>query len=138
MSESVLQFVRRYVEAWNAHDAERVAAFYAHEFQDDDVAEAAPRDGREHMRRKIAAYLQAFPDLHLTLDECVVEGNRVVVFWRWSGTHQGTFMRIPPTGRAVTVRGSSLLTLEEGHIRRALRIWDVAGLLRAIGLLPEL
>jgi len=47
-------------------------------------------------------------------------------------------MNIPPTGRAVAVRGTSVLTVEDGKIKRAFRIWDVAGLLRSIGLLPEL
>jgi hypothetical protein len=47
-------------------------------------------------------------------------------------------MRIPPTGRSIAVRGTSVLTVESGKIIRGLYVWDVAGLLRSIGLLPEL
>jgi hypothetical protein len=47
-------------------------------------------------------------------------------------------MNIPATGRPVTVRGVSVCHVEGGRIVRAMHIWDVAGLLRAIGLLPEL
>jgi hypothetical protein len=47
-------------------------------------------------------------------------------------------MHIPPTGRFATVRGVSILTFMDGKIYRGQYMWDVAGLLRAIGLLPEL
>ena len=47
-------------------------------------------------------------------------------------------MHIPPTGLRVSVLGTSLVALHGGKIRRALRIWDLAGLLRDLKLLPEL
>jgi hypothetical protein len=47
-------------------------------------------------------------------------------------------MHIPPTGRKIAVRGISVLTIENGKITRGLYVWDAAGLLRTIGLLPEL
>jgi predicted ester cyclase len=82
--------------------------------------------------------LGAFPDLHLTQEAMVVQGDRVALFWTACGTHRGKIMNIPPTGRRVQVRGASLFTLEGGMIKHALIIWDVAGLLRSIGLLPDL
>ncbi len=68
----------------------------------------------------------------------VIQGDRAAVAWTARGTHRGELLRIPPSGRVVTVRGMSLLTVERNLVVRALSIWDVAGLLRAIGLLPEL
>jgi hypothetical protein len=47
-------------------------------------------------------------------------------------------MNIPPTGRQVRVRGVSLMRLKNGRIKSARRIWDLAGMLRTFGLLPEL
>jgi hypothetical protein len=47
-------------------------------------------------------------------------------------------MKIPATGRKVVVQGMSMLTLRDGKITRGLHVWDVAGLLRAMGLLPVL
>ena len=47
-------------------------------------------------------------------------------------------MRIPPTGREVAVRGVSILTIADGKVTHGETIWDTAGLLRALGLLPEL
>jgi steroid delta-isomerase-like uncharacterized protein len=138
MSEAIRQFIGEFIEAWNAHDIRRVTAFYAPNYEEVDVAQAAPQHGPEAVRRYLGYYFRAFPDLQVRLEECVVEDQRVVLFWTWRGTHRGTFMRIPPSGKSVTVRGASLLKLEDGKIRRALRIWDLAGLLRGVGLLPEL
>ena len=86
----------------------------------------------------MATYLAAFPDLHFTVEDTVIQGERVVQVWRAHATHRGPLMNIPGTGRRIAVRGASLLTFREGKLYRAAYIWDVAGLLRAIGLLPEL
>ncbi len=85
-----------------------------------------------------ARYWRAFPDLQFLEEGSVAEGDKLALFWTIQGTHHGELMKIPPTGKRVNVRGVSLLTLESGKIRRALYLWDVAGFLRALGLLPDL
>lgn len=126
------------VEAWNAHDPERIAAFYAPDYVGVDVAQPQPQNGPREIRAITAYYFRAFPDLHITLDDLIMEDDKAVLIWTWAGTQRGTFMRIPATGRTVNVRGSTALTFKDGLIHRSTRIWDLAGLLRAIGLLPEL
>jgi steroid delta-isomerase-like uncharacterized protein len=138
MSETAIQLVTQLLEAWNAHDVERIADFYAPDYEGQDVAQARPEQGPEGIRHSLARYLHAFPDLHFTPEATLAQGNQVALFWTARGTHRGKIMNIPPTGRRVRVRGVWLFTLEAGKIRRAIIIWDVAGLLRAIGLLPEL
>ena len=71
-------------------------------------------------------------------DEIVIQGDRVALFWTAYGTHEGRLMNIPPTHRKIAVRGASLLTVENEKISHGLYVWDVAGLLRSIGLLPDL
>ena len=126
------------LEAWNAHDVEGVAALHAPDYEGVDVGEATPQHGPEGIRQSLARYLLAFPDLHLTIEEPVAAGDRVVLTWTARGTHRGTLMHIPATGRGVVVRGVSLLTISGGRVTRGLYIWDVAGLLRSLGLLPDL
>lgn len=130
-------FIAGLLEAWNSHDIERVAPFYAPDYIGEDVGQARPQYGPDERCRVLASYVRAFPDLHFT-GESIVQGNRVALSWTMTGTHQGTLMRIPPTGRRVSVRGVSLLTIEDGKITHGRNIWDTAGLLRALGLLPEL
>ncbi len=124
--------------AWNAHDVERVVACYALDYEGIDVSQAVPQVGIAGIRLTAELYMQAFPDLCFTTVQQVVEGNQVSWAWRSLGTHLGTLMNIPPTGRIVSVYGVSLLTLHNDKVQRGLYVWDVAGLLREIGLLPEL
>ena len=138
MSETTQQLAADLIAAWNAHDVEQVAAFYAPDYEGVDVAQPASRRGLDAVRNTLTRYLCAFPDLHFTPDEIVAQDNQAAVAWTARGTHQGVLMNIPPTGRAIQVRGVSFFTVRDGKIIRALHIWDVAGLLRAIGLLPEL
>lgn len=137
MAETI-QFVEDLLDAWNAHDVERIKAFYAPEYEGVDVGQAAPQHGPQGICQSVLSYLQAFPDLRFLEEETIVQDNHVVLVWTARGTHEGKLMRIPPTGREIAVRGVSLLTVKNGRIVRGLYIWDVAGLLRAIGLLPEL
>ena len=138
MSKPDAQLVADLFEAWNAHDADRIASLYAPDYEGVDIGEATPRRGHAGIRDAFARYLHAFPDVCFALDEIVAQGNRVALVWTATGTHQGSFMNIPPTGRTVAVRGMSLLEVEDGKVTRDLSVWDVAGLLRAIGLLPDL
>ena len=86
----------------------------------------------------LQTYWRAFPDLEIAVTDMVIEGSRVVSAWVAAGTHQGTIMNIPPTGHKVQVRGVSIIDVEDGLIVRGQYIWDLAGMLRHMGLLPEL
>ncbi len=131
-------FVDDLFAAWNAHDVSSVLSYYTADYEELDVARAQPMRGHAEVRRLMTYYLRAFPDLSITLDDCIRDGERMALYWTWQGTQRGTFMHIPPTSLRVSVRGTSLVALRDEKIRRALRIWDLAGLLRDLKLLPEL
>ncbi len=138
MDEAISEFVQNLIQAWNKHDIQAVTAFYAPDYIGLDVGEAKPQKGPEAVRKSLALYLSAFPDLHLREIETVIQNPHIAVRWIARGTHQGALMNIPPTGREITFCGSSFFTLMDGKITHAQTIWDVAGVLREIGLLPEL
>ncbi len=138
MSEQVARLVTDLLDAWNAHELDRIAAFYAPEYEGVDVAYPTPRRGREEIRQTMALYLQAFPDLRFTVESLIVQDNRAALAWIGRGTHLGRIMNIPPSGREVMVRGTTFFTVQNCQIIAGLHVWDVAGVLRAIGLLPEL
>jgi steroid delta-isomerase-like uncharacterized protein len=127
-----------FVEAWNAHDPDRLLALHAPDYQGVDVARPHPLRGLEALRHSVEEDLAAFPDVRFSADEVVAQGDRLALSWTATGTHLGPLMRIPATGRRVQVRGICLLTLKGGKVHRAVSVWDVAGMLRALRLLPEL
>lgn len=126
------------VAAWNAHDLDGALACFAADCEGRDVAQATPYRGCAAMRRAMAGYCRALPDVRFALDDLVIAGDRVVAVWTATGTHLGVLMNIPPSGRRVSVRGVATFIVRDGLICRATYIWDVASLLRSIGLLPEL
>jgi steroid delta-isomerase-like uncharacterized protein len=132
------QLLYAVLDAWNAHDGERLMDYFAPDYIGFDVAQAAPVYGTEGVYASFQRYLSAFPDVRFTPDQIVIEGDQVILSWTACGTHNGKFMHIPPTGRNVSVKGVSILTFSGSKIVRGQYIWDVAGLLRALGLLPEL
>ena len=138
MDTKMSEFLNEFMTAWNTHDVRAVTAWYAVDCEDIDVARSRPQYGADSVRRTLVYYLRAFPDFQVILNDAVADEERAALYWTWTGTHRGTFMNIPPTDRRVTVRGSSLVTLKDGKIQRAVRIWDLAGLLRDLKLLPEL
>ncbi len=138
MPDHPSRIAARLLGAWNAHDVERIAALYAPDAEGADVASRLPQCGPEGARRSAARYLGAFPDLHIAVSQPLVQEAALIAVWTATGSHRGTFMGIPPTQRHFAVRGMSLLRIREGRICRDLHIWDVAGLLRALGLLPNL
>lgn len=120
--------------AWNAHDAEAVAAVFA----DDAVLREAGRPGevrgRTAIRERAAALLAAFPDLHLERLELLIDGERHADRWVMSGTHRGELFGIAPTGRRVRVEGATFTRLgPDGLVVEDVHFTDFAGLLAQLG-----
>lgn len=130
--------INQLMTAWNAHDLDALVALYTPDYEGIDVARPMPYQGVEGARASLEHYLQAFPDLQFTPEDILIQGDCAVLVWKAEGTHQGVLMNIPVTHRKVAVKGVSVLTLYEGKIARGLYIWDVAGMLRGLGLLPDL
>lgn len=125
-------------QAWNSHDIEKVLSFYSPEYVGDDVGQASLLRGHEGLRAMLENYWSAFPDLRFKVVSTLVEGDRLAIVWVGEGTHQGTIMNIPPTGHKVEARGVSIIEVQDGLVVRGQYIWDLAGMLRHMGLLPEL
>jgi steroid delta-isomerase-like uncharacterized protein len=138
MPETVTALVAGLIDAWNAHDADRVASFCGADYEGLDIGEPIPQRGPAAMRATAQRYLDAFPDLHFYRNDIVYEGGRLVLSWTATGTHCGYLMNIPPTGRPILIRGISVLRIKKGKVVHGYYMWDVAGMLRSIGLLPEL
>ena len=79
---------------------------------------------------------EAFPDLEITVDKQVAEGDLVAVRWTARGTNTGAGNGIPATGRAVQVSGTTLFRLSDGRIVEEWTCADSLGLMKQLGLLP--
>jgi len=79
---------------------------------------------------------EALPDLELTIDDLIAEGDRVVARFVAQGSHRGEFMGIPPTGRSVSFGGMYVYRLSGGRIAEVWGSLDALGLLGQLGASP--
>jgi steroid delta-isomerase-like uncharacterized protein len=132
------QALKRETEAWNAHDADGVAACYAEDAVLYDVGLPDALQGRAAIRHSVAGYLAAFSDLHFDMRQPIVYGNRAAQEWKVTGTNDGELMGVPPTGKSATTYGCSTAEFgDDGLIHRAGSYWNAAALLQQLGVLPE-
>ena len=133
-----LPLIHTLLAAVNDHDAGRVAQLHTADYEGLDVSRALRFSGPKGARAALDEWLRAFPDLQMSTREVCVQPAQTAFFWTTAGTHRGVFLSVPPTGRHVEVCGVSLLMMEDGKIRRGVHLWDMAGLLRSMKLLPDL
>lgn len=124
-------------DTFNTHDPVATADLFALDAVLHDVAVQHPAVGRDQIAEIYARHLAALPDTTVRIERLVAEGDTVAAEWQLRATHKGRLLGIPPTGRPVVVSGVSLLRFRDGLPVADTRIWDYAGLLRQIGLLPS-
>jgi steroid delta-isomerase-like uncharacterized protein len=92
--------------------------------------------GRAGLADALGGMFTGFPDLHWSVFDTVVEGDRVVSLSTWGGTHRGEFMGMPATGRSVSVEAWTIDRFRDGQMVESRIIMDVAGMLAQLGVLP--
>lgn len=92
--------------------------------------------GPEGYKQLVTTYRTAYPDIHITVDDLVVEGDKVASRWTARGTNTGPLMGMPATGKQATVTGISILTIVNGKVTEQRTNWDTLGMLQQLGVIP--
>ena len=106
----------------------------------DDVIMHEPGEdivGIEGLAQFVSMMRSAFPDLRITVEDDMAEGDKVVTRWTRQGTHQGELMGVAPTGNQVTVTGITIHRIAEAKIVEEWSNWDALGLMQQIGAVPS-
>ena len=125
--------------AWSSidssRDPERVLSLLSTIFFEDVTFGLVAR-GKEELRSFVERAFAAIPDFKYELRNRIAVGQWAVIEWAMSGTHKGDLPGIPATGKPFSlVRGSTILELEAGKIRRESDYWDAATLMKQVGAL---
>jgi predicted ester cyclase len=126
---------RAVFDVWSTGDVERLDGLVASHVVHHDPYDPHAAAGLGGMKRTIEMNRNVFPDMRLTVEDQVAEGDKVVTRWRGEMTHAGALAGAAPTGRRVTITGITIDRLEGGRIVEAWRSMDTLGLLRGIGAL---
>jgi steroid delta-isomerase-like uncharacterized protein len=95
------------------------------------------QQGREGLKEVIGMMRAAFPDILWVVDETVASGDRVVTRFTWTGTHRGTFLGVPATGRGVNVKGIVIDRLVEGKMKDSRILMDNLTMMQQLGVIPK-
>ena len=90
-------------------------------------------DTHEWLAPAFNRFTAAFPDIHLTIDEIIAEGDKVVVRWTLTGTQRGIWRGIPATGNAVKWNATDIYTVSNGKIASLVRAADNLVWLKQLG-----
>jgi steroid delta-isomerase-like uncharacterized protein len=129
---------RRFHDVVNSGNAEIISKMIDELVEPDAMIRTpVPLDvtGAEALKHVWAVLLEAFPDLHLTVEDVIAEGDRVVVRNTVTGTHRGEYMGLPPTGESVTYNEIFIFRFVNGRIAETWGVVDVLSQMKQLGVI---
>ena len=129
--------VQRMVEViQNQHQLERMADFFEPNFVNHlDHMPDSPLNSIEKAQQVFQQMFTALPDLRVTIQRQVAEGDTVMTHKIFQGTHVGSFMGVAPSGQPITFGVIDILRVENGKIVEHWAIQDRLGLMQQLGLM---
>jgi predicted ester cyclase len=126
---------RFYDEGWNANNVAVYDELVTEDFFDH---QSVPGMGpaREGFKQLNVIFRTAFPDVWVTVDGIVTEGDMISCRWTSTGTHQGVLFGIPPTGHKVKVTATVVYRVQGGRLAEGWINRDDLGMMRQLGVIP--
>ena len=91
--------------------------------------------GTDALKQIWAMLLRIYPDIHLTVEDLIAEGDKVVGRTTVTGTHQGEFMGVAPTGNSVTYNEMFMFRFADGRVVETWGVVDVYAQMKQIGVI---
>ena len=135
LQEQNKSLVRSFNESFNAGDLDAAVAVFA----PNAVIHNSGAPGAlnvEGFKQFGGVFRTAFPDGTLTIDDLIVDGDKIVSRITYQGTHTGDMMGILPTGKPVTVSAIIIDQFADGKIVESWRLFDQMGMMQQLGLVP--
>ena len=125
--------LRLFDEVYNQGDLSAIDDIIGWNVVGHDPTGAVPIRGIDGYRQAAVSWRDSFPDLKVSVDDVVAEGDRVAARWTLIGHHLGAFMDVPPTGREVNVGGIIIYRFAGGKIIEYWGVFDTLHLMRQLG-----
>lgn len=134
---NITNMVQEFDKAWNAHDAGKIASFFA----EDGVYESEPAGvvakGRDAVKAYAAGMFSAFPDVKFETKTQFASGNFVASEILMTGTNKGPLPEGPPaTGKSFSLKCCAINEFEGNLMKRCSVYFDMAALAKQLGLMP--
>jgi hypothetical protein len=133
--EEISALFARRLEAFNSRDIAALVRDVSEDSVVDSPFAGGVTRGRAAIEDLYRSLFRAFPDARLQWEETLIDGDRVMLVGRLSGTDTGGFMEVPPTGRSFNIPLVLSYILQNGLIVHERRIYDFTGMLVQVGAL---
>lgn len=123
-------------ELWNQGREETIERLWF----TDAVAHGLPGGdlrGPADFRALYRAFRGAIPDIHISVEKTIAEGDHVAVLCRVTGTHTGEGLGLPPTGRPVEFTGMVIARIADGQLREGWNCFDFLTMYQQLGVVAE-
>lgn len=131
-----IETLKKMYVAFNAHNVDG----FVKNVTDDQVDHAAPPDqqkGKENLRQFLTMFFKAFPDAKFEVEQFATNGDIVMAYANWSGTHKGDFMGIPPTNKSFSVKDVDIVRFnEQGLGTEHWSVQDMCAIFNQLGVAP--
>ena len=136
MSEQNKAVFQKMMSALNSKDLTTLESVLADDFVDNDAMPGMAAD-REGMINMMHMFLGAFPDLNITVNQWVAEGDLVVGAMTTSGTQTGEFMGMPPSGKKFSMSEMHMVRVANGKIVEHWGVGDHMSMMQQLGPVRE-
>ena len=133
-NEAVLR--RFYDEAFSKGKVSIVDELMDRNFVEHEPLPPGSKPGIEGVKQLIVGLRAGFPDLRVAIDDMVSHGDKVWARATFTGTHKGSFMNVPPTGKRVSFEAIDVVRFSGGKTVEHWGLIDNIGLLTQIGAIP--
>lgn len=120
-------------EAWGEGKLELVDEFFAADFVSHNPAAPEKIHGPEEYKDLIRQFRTAFPDIEVTVEDQIADGGKVAQRITQTGTHEGEFMGVDPTGKTVTSSAIVIGHIEDGQAVEEWPQLDLMGIMQQLG-----
>jgi steroid delta-isomerase-like uncharacterized protein len=124
-------------EIFNGGKLDLADELYAPDYVLHDPSLPEDLHGPEGLKQYAAMNLGAFPDVRVSVEDQIAEGDMVVTRWTATGTHTGELLGIPPTGRRIEISGITINRYSGNRIAEDWYQSDDLGMMQQLGVIPS-
>ena len=132
--ERVAQF---YEQVVNAHNVDMVDSFCATDFVDHNPDMNHSGKGIDDLKATFREFFTAFPDVHMTPNFMVAEGDKVIAHITVTGTNTGAMGSMPSTGKSMNVNGIDIIQISGDKATERWGFFDNMKMMMQLGMMPE-
>ena len=136
MSAESKAVFQKFVDGLNAKDADAIGQIMSANFIDHDLP-PGQEPGIEGMVAMMRGFFAAFPDLKVTIDQLIAEGDLVAAAMTTEGTQTGDFMGIPASGKKISITEMHMFRVVDGKAVEHWGVSDAMGMMQQLGVMPQ-